>query len=135
MATFCCTDNRDCVGPSAVASIVLGIVAAFLRITGVITVTPAFLWVTFGVSVGLLAVFLASSGCCIRTSACGCGGTALTAALAGILLSILVSVVLLAITFVTTSVIGAILVGLLILGFSLALTATACLIRCLATRN
>ncbi len=134
MANFCCVGNRDCVGSAAAVSVILGIIAAFLRITGVIVVAPAFLWVTFGVAVGLLAALLVSSGCCMRTSACRCG-RALTAVLVGILVTILVSAILLAITFVTTSIIGAILVGLLILAFSLALTATACLIRCWADND
>ena len=127
MALFCCESKRDCVGLAAAVSVVLGIIAAFLQITAVITVTPVFLWVTFGIAV----VYLPN----LRASACSCADTPLTAVLAGILGTILLSVILLAITFVATSIIGAILVGLLVLAFSLTVTATACLIQCLTRTN
>ena len=135
MAVFCCESRRDCVGLAAAASVVLGIIAAFLTITAAITVTPAFLWVTFGVAVGTLAILLAASGCCLRVAACGCGGGALSAVLVGALGTILMSVILLAVTFAATSIVGAVAVGLLVLFFSLTLSAAACLIRCLAIRE
>ena len=134
MALFCCVSKRDCVGLAAAVSVVLGIIAAFLQITAVITVTPVFLWVTFGIAVVYLAVLLATIPN-LRASACSCADTPLTAVLAGILGTILLSVILLAITFVATSIIGAILVGLLVLAFSLTVTATACLIQCLTRTN
>ena len=59
MANFYCESKRDCVGLAAAVSVILGIIASFLRITAVITVTPAFLWVTFGIAVVYLAVLLA----------------------------------------------------------------------------
>ena len=52
--------------------------------------------------------------------------------LIGILGAILFAVVLLAVGIVATSVFNAILVGLLLFFFTLALTATACLVRCFA---
>ena len=134
MALFCCESKRDCVGLAAAVSVVLGIIAAFLQITAVITVAPVFLWVAFGIAVVYLAVLLATVPN-LRASACGCAGTPLTAVLAGILGTILLSVILLAIAFVATSIIGAILVGLLVLAFSLTVTATACLIQCLTRTN
>ena len=135
MAIFCCDNRQNCVGAAIVASVILGVVAALLRITAVITVTPAFLWVTFGIAVVYLAVLLASSGCCLKVNICGCGVNTLTALLAGILLTALTSVILLAITFAATSFVGAVLVGLLVLALSLILSASACLVRCLAERS
>ena len=135
MAIFCCDNRPDCVGLAAAVSVILGIIAAFLRITAVISVTPAFLWVTLGVAIGFLAVLLGFAGCCLRVTACNCGN-ALTAVLAGILGTAVLSVVLLAISFAATSIVGAILVGLLVLFFFLILFGAACLIRCLAnTQN
>ncbi len=132
MAIFCCEGRRDCVGLAAVVSVILGVIAALLNITAVITVAPAFLWVAFGIAIGYLAVLLIGVGRGLRVSACGCGGNALTAVLIGILGAALVSVILLAIPFAATSIVGAILVGLLVLFLSLIVTATACLVRCLA---
>lgn len=125
MAIFRCENRESCVGLAVVVSAVLGVIAALLRITAVITVTPAFLWVALGIAIGYLAILLAKAGCC---PLCRCSNGALTALLVGILGTALVSVILLAITFVATSIVGAILVGLLILFFSQIITATACLV-------
>ncbi len=132
MAIFCCENRPSCVSLAVVVSAILGVVAALLRITAVITVTPAFLWVALGIAIGYLAILLASTGCCPKANSCRCNNQTLTAVLAGILGTALVSVILLAITFVATSILGAILVGLLVLFLSLTVSATACLVRCLA---
>lgn len=126
MAIFCCENRQSCSTLALIASAILGVIAAFLRITAVITVTPAFLWVALGIAIGYLAVLLATTGCCPIT--CRCGSSSLTALLTGILGTALLSVVLLAITFAATSIVGAILVGLLVLFLSLIVSATACLV-------
>ena len=128
----CCGSRRSCVLAAFVASLVIGIVTAFLRITAVITLTPVFLWVVFGIAVGYLAVLTLAAFLTRNADGCVGTGSPLTAVLAGILGTVLLSVVLLAITFVATSVVGAILTGGLLFFFSLTVTATACLIRCLA---
>lgn len=126
MAIFCCENRQSCISLAVIVSAILGVIAAFLRITAVITVTPAFLWVALGIAIGYLAVLLATSQCC--GGLCRCGSGALTGLLAGILGTALTSVVLLAISFVATSIVGAILVGLLVLFLSLIVSATACLV-------
>lgn len=129
MACFSCNGRADCVGIGVVASVIIGVIAALLRITAVITVTPAFLWVVFGIAVGYLAVLLAAA-VLRRPAEQNCSARlALSALLTGILGTALLSVVLLAISFVATSILGAILVGLLLLFFSLIITATACLVK------
>lgn len=136
MAIFCCNTRQHCVGLAVITSAILGVIAALLRITAVITVTPAFLWVALGIAVVYLAVLLATAGCCRGALACRCGGGALTALLAGILGTALISVILLAITFAATSIPGAVLVGLLVLSLALILSATACLVsRCCEQDN
>ena len=40
MALFCCDNRQDCVGLALVVGVVLGVVAALLRITAVITLPP-----------------------------------------------------------------------------------------------
>ncbi len=125
-----CACKYNCTLLAFIASLIIGIVTAFLRITAVITVTPAFLWVLFGISVGYLlltqaaSVFIRDCSTCVRE--------ALTAVLLGALATALLSVVLLGVTFAATSVIGAILTGLLLFAFSFTLGSGACLTRCLA---
>lgn len=131
MAVFCLEGKRDCVGLSVLVSVVIGVITAFLRITGAITITPAFLWVVFGIAVGYLAILLASYLSQGQPSVC-CARFSLSALLTGILLCILLSVILLAFTFVATSIVGAIFTGLLLAAFSLTVTATACLVKCSA---
>ena len=128
----CCCGRYGCSITAVVASIIIGIITAFLRITAVITLTPAFLWVVFGVAVGYLAVVLialsVAEGYGIRECICA----TLPVLLTGILGSALTAVILLAVEFAATSVVGAIIAGLTLLFFSLTLTATACLTKCIA---
>ena len=129
---FSCNCNNTCVGLSVIASIIIGVITAFLTITAAITVTPAFLWVLLGIAVVYLAVSLIAAvflrGSTIRNCVC----RILPAVLIGILGTILGSVILLAITFAATSIVGAIITGGLLFFFSLFITATACLVKCAA---
>jgi len=129
MSETYCRPKISCTCLAVIASVLIGIVTAFLTITATITVPPVFLWVVFGIAVGALAlsffVFVrgsANRSCCICNS--------ITALLIGILGTILTSVILLAITFAATSIIGAIITGALLFFFSLIITVVACIIRC-----
>ncbi len=132
MSETTCIPRRDCTLISLVVSVVIGIVTAFLRITGVIAIPPVFFWVIFGIAVGLLAITLVAVTSTRNTDNCDCKEKALGTQLVSILATVLLSLILLAIPFVTTSVIGAILTGLALLFFSLSLGSTACLIKCYA---
>ncbi len=123
-----CTCKTGCTLFSAIASIIVGIIAALLTITGVIAITPAFSWVALGVSVAYLAIVFVAYRL-RRTEANSCCG-ALNALLTGILGSALTSVILLGITFAATSIIGAVIAGALLGFLTLTLTGTACLIKC-----
>ena len=127
---FCCnrTCSFGCAAAAVIAAAVIGVVAAFLQITGTITVTAAFLWVTFGIGVGYLAVTLLAVA--MATGRCPC--SVQRAGLAGALGTALFSVVLLAIGITATSVLSAVLVGVLLFFLALLLTATACIVRCLS---
>lgn len=127
-----CNRGAQCSLLAIGASAIVGIIATLLTITAVITVTPAFLWVLLGIAVVYLAVNLIVSASFKCRRICDCIDTPLSLVLAGILGTILLSIVLLAITFPATSVLGAIIVGLLLFFFSLLITSTVCLIRCLA---
>ena len=128
---MCCC-RRDCVLLSVVAAAILGVIGAFLQISGLITVTSAFVWVALGIAVGYLAVL--AGGFLLRKCAApsGCLCRAVSTVLVGILGTQLFAVILLAVGVVATSVLSAILVGLLVAALSLTLGATACLVRCLA---
>ena len=132
MAYFRCSCRNSCTLLAIIASLILGIVAAFLQITGAITVTPAFLWVALGIAVVYLAVLEVSVALARRAERKPCLCDALSTALAGILGTILLAVVLLAVGIVATSVLSAILVGGLVAFLSLTFAGTACLVHCTA---
>ncbi len=130
---FCGYNNRwSCTSLAIIASAIVGVVTAFLQITAVITVTPVFLWVVFGIAVAYLAVTLLATALTRRGTVAPCLCAALWAQLIGLLGSILLSVILLAVGFAATSIVGAIFLGILLFFFALALTSTACYVRCLA---
>ena len=126
-----CGNKRDCTGIALVASLIIGIIAAFLQITAVFTLTPIFSIVAFGIAVVYLAVVLLAAASTQRNQSCNLCCTPLTALLFGIAGTILVAVILLLITFAATSVIGAIFVGALFFFFSLTISSTLCFVRCL----
>lgn len=131
MSIFGCNCRNRCVLLAIVASIIIGIIAAFLFITGAVTVTPVFLIVAFGIAIAALGILVLATAL-VRRYAGACLCTALQAVLTGVLGTVLVSVVLLATGIVATSVISAILVGLAAGFFALTVTAGACFVRCLA---
>ena len=134
MSTSCGCCKTNCTVLVVVASLVIGIITAFLRITATITLTPAFLWVLLGIAVVYLAVILLA-GAIFGKECCEGLCSIITALLAGILGTVLLSIILLAIEFVATSVIGAIFAGALLFFFFLAVTSTACLVRCFFNCN
>jgi len=128
MTTTNCSCRMDCTAIAVIVSIFIGIITAFLRYSATITVTPAFLWVLFGIGVVYLGVtLLTSANACPERNIC-C--QRLYTLLAGILGTILTSVILLGITFAATSVAGAIITGLLLFFFTLLITGTTCVITC-----
>lgn len=135
MSLFCCDNRRSCVTAAVIASVIVGVIAAFLTFAGTIAVTPAFLWVVFGIAVGFLAIALASTSLIQGTVPCRSFCSALNALLIGVLGTVLFALVLLAISFAATSIIGAIITGALLLFFALVLTAAACLVKCIVNCN
>lgn len=123
-----CCNRCNCTLLAVIASVIVGVVAAFLQITGTIIVTTAFLWVLFGIGVVSLGVLLLGAARS-RTDATYCLCTTVNTLLVAILGTILFAVVLLAVGVVATSVASAILVGLLLAFFTLLLTSGACLVR------
>lgn len=131
MTSLNCERRCDCTGFAFIASIIIGVVAAFLQITAVFTLTPVFSIVAFGIAVLYLAILLLSTAS-IHCSSYSCACSSARALLLGIAGTILASVILLLVTFAATSVIGAIIVGVLFFSFALLITSTICLINCLS---
>ena len=126
-----CNCRCRCTGAALIASAIVGVLTAFLQITGIITVSTVFLWVALGIAVGYLAVLLVVGALarCPEQSVCRC--TTLSVLLAGVLGTVLLSLILLSVGIVATSVVSAILVGLLLFFLALMLTATACYVKVL----
>ena len=124
-----CKRRIDCVFLALAASVIVGIVTAILTFTAIITVTPVFYWVAFGIAVGYLALTLVTAP--LRNPrARGCSCDVLNFLLTGVLGTVFTALLLLAVGFAATSVLGAIITGLLLGFFTLTLTTTACLAKC-----
>lgn len=130
MSTSCSRCRPDCTVAGFVVSLVLGVITAFLRITGEISLTSAFLWVLLGIAVLFLAVSLIAAAV-FREDGCNNLCSVLTPFLIGVIGTVVLSVLLLAFEFAATSVIGAILTGSLLFFFFLTVTFAACLTRCI----
>lgn len=126
-----CNYRPSCTFISIAAAVVAAVAAAILQFTAVITLTPVFFIVAFGIAVAYLAVTLITS-IFARTSRSCCVCDTLAVLLAGILGTILAAVILLAVGFAATSALGAIIVGALAGFFTLTIGTTACLVKCLA---
>lgn len=131
MSQIVCRCRPACTTLALIASVIIGVVTAFLQITGVVLATPAFLWVALGIAVVYLGIQTLAAALARRRESAGCCQQ-LGTVLVGILGTILFSVVLLAVGIVATSILSAILVGVLLFFLSLTVTGTACYIRCLA---
>lgn len=134
MSTSCRSCNPGCTVIAVAASLILGVIAAFLLITEAIAVTPAFLWVLLGIAVVYLAVSLVAAAL-FRNSCCDSLCSIVNTMLAGTLGTVLLSVVLLGVELDVASVFGAVLTGALIFFFFLTVIAVACLVRCFFNCN
>ncbi len=131
MSYNCCQNRFPCVFWAVVVSAALGIVAAFLQITGTITVAPVFSWVFFGIAVLFLAITLGALSFNREAAVCRCRCPSLNALLIGVLGTVVAALVILAFAFVATSIVGAIFLGIELFFFFLVLTSAACFVRCL----
>lgn len=129
MAVFDCNCKPGCTGIAVIVSLVVGVVVAFLQITGVLLLTPLILWVLFAVAAVYLATTLLAAFFARNWSLCAC--SALSAFLTGVLGSVLLSAVLLTAGVIPAGILGAVVTGLAALFFTLMVTSAACLIRCL----
>jgi hypothetical protein len=126
-----CGCKFSCTALAVIVSAILGVLAAFLQISGVFTLGTVALLVALGVAVVYLGILPVTASACRAERCCRSLGAVLT----GILGTILLAAILLVFGIVATSVISAILVGALVFFFALTLTATACSVLCLADCN
>ena len=127
-----CNCRFNCTLFAVISAAILGVVAAFLQISGVITVTTAFLWVALGIGVVYLAGLLVASAGRRGVTPSGCLCSALKTLLAGVLGTILLALILLAVGIIATSVLSAVLVGILVFFLWLTVASAACYVRCAA---
>ena len=127
-----CNCRFNCSLFAVISSVILGVVAAFLQISGVITVTTAFLWVALGIGVVYLLGLVGASALGRDGMRPGCLCRALNGVLTGVLGTILLALVLLAVGIVATSVVSAVLVGVLVFFLWLTVASSACYVRCTA---
>lgn len=129
MTLFNCGCRCNCSTASAAAGAVIGVLTAFLQITGVIAIAPVFLWVAFAAAAVYLGVLVLAAAAAGRLDRESCVCTSLNTLLAGILGTILLAVVLLVVDIAAASVLGAVLAGLLVFFAVLTFAGTACFVR------
>lgn len=124
-----CNCKCSCALLSGVVSLILGVIAAFLQITGTIAIGSMILMAAAIVALVYLGILLMVSAIEQQCQRCSCTCAAVNALLAGALGTILFAVVLLVADIAAASVIGSILTGLLAASFALLVTSSACVIR------
>jgi hypothetical protein len=132
MSRIRCSIKSSCTGTAVIASAIIGVLTAFAQITGVITVTPVFIWILSGITVAYLGVFAAAVAVARKTAHRRCLRSPLGALLLGILGTLVLSLVLLAMPIAASGVLSVLLPGFLLFFFTLTLTAAPCFLRCLA---
>lgn len=125
----CCQCKFNCSGIAVIASIIVGVIAAFLTFSGNIAISTYLLWAFFGIGLSFLALTLTVMG--LKDYDCTeCICPPLATMLAGVFGTIAMSLVLLLVDVAVATVVGAILYGLLFLFFTLLITSVACIIKC-----
>ncbi|MBE6987024.1 MAG: hypothetical protein E7433_06360 [Ruminococcaceae bacterium] len=127
-----CNFKCSCTAIAWIVSAIIGVIAAFLQITAVITVAPVFLWVALGIAVVYLGILVGATVLARRPEESCCKCRTLGTLLVGLLGTIALAVILLAVGIVATSVISAILVGLLVFFLALTFAGSACFVKCAA---
>ena len=122
-----CSCRPTCTTVAVIAAAVLGVLAAFLQLGGVIAISAVLIWAFFGVAVGALGLLTLTAALTHRRGCC----TSLGAALAGALGTVAAAVVLLVVDLAAGTVLAAILTGVLVFFVALTLAAVACYARCL----
>ncbi len=130
-----CKNSRDCTLAAVVASVIIGVVAAFLNFSATIAI-PAFVyWIFFGVALVFLAFSLLVAPFVDRKESRDCLCSALSTFLIGVFGTVLLSLVLVLVDIAATGLLSSVLIGLLFASFTLTIASVACLIKCLFNCN
>ena len=124
-----CKTKCDCTLIAVIASVITGIITAFLNFSATIAVPQFVLWIFFGVALVFLALSLVAAPFSRRRDTDICLCTSLTAFFAGIFGTVLLSLVLILVDTATAGILGSILTGLLVAAFALTITSTACIVK------
>lgn len=124
-----CKTKCDCTLIAVIASVITGIIAAFLSFSATIAVPQFVLWIFFGVALIFLALSLVAAPFIRRRDNDSCLCPSLTAFLAGIFGTVLLSLVLILVDIATAGLLGSLLTGLLFAAFTLTVTSTACIVK------
>ncbi len=127
-----CNCKAGCASWAIALSILVGIVTAILSFMAVITLTPVFTWVLFGIATLYLLLAPIISSAIRNNGVRGCICSILPIILIALLGTVLTALLLLAIPFAATSLLGAIITGLLLAFFTLIIASNACLAICTA---
>lgn len=126
-----CRTKCDCTIFAIIASVIVGIVTAFLSFSATLAV-PAFVyWIFFGVALVLLAFTLFTAPFVSRRKEDFCLCASLNTFLAGVFGTVLFSLVLLLIDL-TAGILASLLTGLLFGLFTLTVTSVACIVKNIA---
>ena len=131
--SYCCC-RRDCTTWAIVAAVVLGVLAVFLQVTGVIVIGAAALTAALEtglIALGVLLVAMAAA----HTGEGYCLCRSVTAALVGAVGTIVLALALLTLPLDVTGIVFLLLTGLLVAAFTLLVASVVCLIRCLSGCN
>ena len=121
-----CSCRPSCSGIAVIIAAVLGVLAAFVLLGGVIAITTAQTVAAFSIAVGYLAVVTVAAAVARRHGCCASLRAVLTGALGTI-----VTAAVLVVAGIAGGVLGSILGGLLVFFFALTLLTTACYASCL----
>lgn len=125
-----CKTKCDCTFFSVIVSVIVGIIVAFLNVSGTIAVPQVVLWVFFGVALAALAAAFVA-GALQRREHTGCFCSSLTTLLVGVLGTVLFSLVLILADIATGGIFGSLITGLLFAAFTLIITSVGCLTKSL----
>lgn len=126
-----CRTKCDCTIISVIASVIVGIVTAFLSFSGALAVPSFVYWIFFGIALVLLAVTLVTAPFISRRKEDFCLCASLNTFLAGVFGTLLFSLILLLIDL-TAGLLFSLLTGLLFGFFTLTVTAVACIVKNIA---
>ena len=129
MNICCCKTKCDCTLIAVIASVITGIIAAFLNFSAVIAVPQFVLWILFGVALGLLALALVAAPFTCRCENKECFCASVTSFLVGVFGTVAASLVLVLVDLTAGGLLASVITGLLFGLFALTITSAGCLVR------